>query len=179
MDTARVGNALVVRDTIGNPLAGYRRWIDLQTLKFVPESPWNDSIVVVAVIDSTRLSDASGNVAITGTFNWRFTPLGESRMGVAEITIETASSAATEIWIEANSLSDSRTAKAMVTGAGVVSLPLPAGRWLLSGFADANRDGRWFPGSVSPFAFSEMRVIHADTLDVRARFTLEDITLKF
>lgn len=179
MDTARVGGALSVRDTLGSEVGGRRRWIDLQTLAFVPDQPWVDTVVVVAAIDSTRISDAAGNVALTGTYSWRFTPLADARMGVAEISIETASSIAGEIWIEARSIADSRKASTAASGPGVVALPLPAGRWQLIGFVDSNRDGRWFPGSVRPFAFSEMRVVYSDTLDIRARFTLEDITLKF
>lgn len=179
MDTARVGGALSVRDTLGSEVGGQSRWIDPQTFAFFPDQPWVDTVIVVAAIDSTRISDAAGNVALTGTYSWRFTPLTDTRMGSAEITIETTSSVAAEIWIEARSIADLRKAKLMVSGPGVISMPLPAGRWQLSGFVDSNRDGRWFPGGINPFAFSEMRVIHSDTLDVRARFTLEDISLKF
>lgn len=179
MDTARVGGALNVRDTLGAEVSGQRRWVDLQTLAFVPDAPWGDTIVVVATIDSTRISDAAGNLALTGTYSWKFTPLADARMGIAEVTIETAASPTVEIWIEARSISDPRISSMAAPGPGVIAMPLPAGRWQLGGFVDSNRDGRWFPGRVSPFAFSERRVIHSDTLDVRARFTLEDITLKF
>lgn len=179
MDTARVGGALSVRDTLSGDVSGKRRWIDPQTLAYLADEPWVDTAVIVATIDSTRVSDAAGNVALTGTFSWRFTPLADARMGTAEITIDTSAPSTSDIWIEARSIADSRKARVLVTGPGVISIPLPAGRWQLSGYVDSDRDGRWFPGRVSPFAFSEMRVIHSDTLDVRARFTLEEITLKF
>lgn len=100
-------------------------------------------------------------------------------MGIVEIRIETTASIAAEIWIEARALGDSRMARALAAGAGIVSMTLPAGRWHVSGFVDGNRDGRWFPGSFSPFAFCEKRAVCSDTVDVRARFTLEDVVLKF
>jgi hypothetical protein len=53
------------------------------------------------------------------------------------------------------------------------------GRWRLGGFVDVDGDGRWSPGNVSPFRSPELRVIANDTLDVRARFTLEEIILQY
>lgn len=179
IDTAKMGGAVSVRDTIGTEIGGTRRWLDAQTLGFVPGSPWVDTTVLSATIDSARIADPVGNVAGAGTYSWRFTPLGDSRMGIVEIRIETSASIAAEIWIDARSASDSRKARALANGPGIVSMPLPAGRWHLSSFVDSNRDGRWFPGSVSPFAFCEHRTVYSDTIDVRARFTLEDVVLKF
>lgn len=179
VDTTMLTGAVSVSDTIGSAVSGTPRWIDAQTLSFAPESSWVDTVVMIATIDSTRLTDAAGNTAASGTYSWRFAPLGEARMGVVEIRIETSESIAADIWLEARSLSDSRMARALAVGAGIVPMTLPSGRWHVSGFVDSNRDGRWFPGTVSPFAFCEQRAVCSDTIDVRARFTLEDVVLKF
>jgi hypothetical protein len=179
LDTTRLAGAVSVSDTIGGAISGTRRWIDAQTFSFAPENPWVDTVVVLAAIDSTRLIDPVGNTAGPGTYSWRFAPLGEARMGVVEIRIETAESISADIWLEARSLGDSRMARMLATGAEIVTMTLPAGRWHVSGFVDSDRDGRWFPGSVSPFAFCEHRAVCSDTIDVRARFTLEDVVLNF
>ena len=58
------------------------------------------------------------------------------------------------------------------------SIDLPAGRYLLSGFIDSDRDGRLFEGSMRPFRLAETRFIYPDTISVRARFETAGLSLK-
>ncbi len=47
---------------------------------------------------------------------------------------------------------------------------VPPGKYLLSGFLDADGDGRPTPGSIRPFRPAETQANYADTIAVRARF---------
>jgi len=179
VDTSRFTGAATVRDTVGGDIGGHWQWRDVQTLIFTPDPAWPDTTIVYAVIDSTRLADAAGNLSRPGTYKWRFTPLGESRQGEIEGRIESSLPAPAVFWLEARAIGDARRIRVRTTAPGPLLLVLPAGRWQLGGFVDADDDGRWYPGSVSPFRHSELRMIRSDTLDVRARFTLEDIILRF
>ena len=62
---------------------------------------------------------------------------------------------------------------------GPFSFTVPAGAWTLDGFIDTDGDGYWMPGELNPYRSPEPRTIRTDTLDVRSRFTLEDILVRF
>lgn len=178
IDLARFADAGAVRDSSGNAIPGTWSWTDPRTLTFTPEMPWNDTLTIIASLDSARIIDRPANVATVGPFLWTFAPLGMARMGVVEVLVETGQENTGDIWLESRSVTDTRLVRTHISSPGLTSISLPAGRWQLGGFIDADRDGRWFPGHIAPFEPSELRVVHSDTLDVRARFTLEDITLK-
>lgn len=59
------------------------------------------------------------------------------------------------------------------------SLNVPAGKYLLSGFIDSNRDGTRNSGSLHPFSLAETSAIHRDTISVRARFETTGIEMIF
>lgn len=179
VDTAKLAGAVSVRDTSGVALQGAQAWHDLQTLSFSPAETWPDTVDIVATIDSSRIADAQGNVAGAGIYRWQFRPIGPGSLGAVEGRTETPLSSLSDYWIEAQELGKSRSTRIRLSGPGQFTLNLPAGRWQLGGFVDSDGDGHWSPGSLEPFSTPELRAIPSDTLDVRARFTLEEIILRF
>ena len=59
------------------------------------------------------------------------------------------------------------------------SLELPAGKYVLSGYIDSDKNGIRSKGSIFPFKYSEWYTTHPDTISVRARFETSDIKLNF
>ncbi len=59
------------------------------------------------------------------------------------------------------------------------SFNLPPGKYLLSGFIDANNNGNYDSGSLFPFGLAETMAIGADTIRVRARFETAGLIFKF
>jgi hypothetical protein len=179
IDTIKFGAGVVVGDTSGIEISGDKLWRDAQTLAFQPHAPWPDTMEVVATIDSSMLADRQGNPAKAGLYKWRFRPLGEESLGAIEGRTETSLSSLPDYWIEAQEIGKSRSTRIRMSGPGQFTLNLPAGRWQLGGFIDSDGDGRWSRGSLTPYSTPELRAAPSDTLDVRARFTLEDIILRF
>ena len=57
------------------------------------------------------------------------------------------------------------------------NIEVPAGKYLISGFLDANDDGTVTPGQAKPFQLGETRFLFADTVAVRARFETAGLDL--
>ncbi|UCD63838.1 MAG: Ig-like domain-containing protein [Candidatus Zixiibacteriota bacterium] len=58
------------------------------------------------------------------------------------------------------------------------NIELPAGKYLLSGFADSDSSGTRGLGSVDPYRYSETEAVHPDTVAVRARFETAGVIFK-
>lgn len=53
------------------------------------------------------------------------------------------------------------------------------GKYLLSSFIDRNDDKKYDPGSVKPFVFAEHFTFYPDTLNLRARWPVGDISIEY
>ncbi|HUU45155.1 MAG TPA: Ig-like domain-containing protein [Acidobacteriota bacterium] len=181
VDTARAGMALTATDTAGAIIPAQMYWDDELTLRFTPDQAWPEKMTVRVELDSTRVYDLAGNRAPTQSFSWSFTPIAGSDMGSLEgrIAIGDPAAGTTTCRLTARQLEGTLAVTRMFAAPGGFAFDLPEGRWTLAGYLDINGDGHWFPGSLDPYAHPEPRTIHGDTLLVRSRFTLEDITVRF
>ncbi|MBD3257872.1 hypothetical protein GF377_05520, partial [candidate division GN15 bacterium] len=59
------------------------------------------------------------------------------------------------------------------------NIPLPPGKYLLSGFIDEDENDRLTPGGVQPFRTAETFAEYPDTITVRARFETAGIEMIF
>jgi hypothetical protein len=57
------------------------------------------------------------------------------------------------------------------------AIDLPAGAYLVSGFLDSDQDGAFSPGGIRPFRLAETRLVHPDTIAVRARFETAEVQI--
>lgn len=182
VDTVASHDALVVRDSLGHDLAGVSRWLDPRHLVFTPIPSWPDSvIVVVATLDSTRLYDLRRNFAPRQPYSWKFRPALKSLIGSLTGNVETADTAWRTVpcYLEARPTGKGTIVTQSLERAGPFEFNLPAGRWVLGGFLDLDRNGHWTSGALQPYSPAEPRVIPRDTVTVRARFTVEGIVIKF
>jgi hypothetical protein len=56
---------------------------------------------------------------------------------------------------------------------------IPQGKYIISAFIDSNRNGKYDYGRVFPFVPSERFTFYPDTVKVRARWTTENVDIKF
>lgn len=181
VDTIGGSQLLHVYDTIGTAIGGMIVWADARQVEFHPASAWPETTEVVVALDSALLRDRHGNPPPSQTWTWRFTPLTESRMGAISCRVKVSDSALAvhRCRIEAFPKGRDAVVRADVKPNELFDIPLPSGPWILSAYLDLNGDGRFSPGSLMPYAPAEPRVIRADTIEVRERFTNEDIEISF
>ncbi len=173
-------DAVAVYDSVGNVIPGTVKWADVRHVLFTPESPWPDTTTVVVTLDSASVRDHEGNPSVSQTFNWTFPPLTASGMGDVSLRIPTTDSAliGTPVVILAQSVRLDLHRRWTIVDTDTAIVSLPAGNWLFGAFRDLDGNGRFGPGRVSPpYRAAEPRVTLPDTVGVRARFTVEDISL--
>ncbi len=56
---------------------------------------------------------------------------------------------------------------------------IPQGKYIISAFIDSNKNGKYDYGKVFPFVPSEKFTFYPDTVKVRARWTTENVDIKF
>jgi hypothetical protein len=59
------------------------------------------------------------------------------------------------------------------------SLDVPPGKYLVSGFLDADGNRKLTPGTINPYRPSETQAFLVDTIAVRARFETAGVAFKF
>jgi hypothetical protein len=181
VDTSGTNQLVQVYDTLGSSIDGTVRWLDRRQLQFEPSAAWPDTTAVVFSLDSAGLRDRHGNSPPSQAWTWTFEPMTQSMMGEVSCRVDLDN----PLWankpcrLEARPPGRDLVVAQTVQAHQTVELPLPAGPWVLSAFVDLDEDGRFFAGNLTPFQAAEPRAVLADTLSVRARFTLEDVVIRF
>lgn len=172
---------LQVVDTTGRIIPGRIEWPDSRRIWFHPDNDWPDTTRIIISLDSTRVIDRLGNRAPAQTFHWAFTPLVSAQTGAASCrVIAPASMAPTTVCIlEARATTGKLATRREAPIDSVFEWILPSGGWIVSGWLDQDGDKRWFPGALEPFRHAEPRMLLADTLYIRERFTLENVIIRF
>lgn len=181
VDTSGTSQIMQVYDTLGTVIDGTARWLDRRQLQFEPAAAWPETTAIVFSLDSALLTDRHGNPPPMQAWTWTFEPLTQSMMGAVSCRVDLDN----PLWVnkpcrlEARPPGRDLVVAQTVPVHEIVEVPLPAGPWVLSAFIDLDEDGRFFAGDLTPFRTAEPRAVLADTLSVRARFTLEDIVIRF
>lgn len=180
IDTTRLAGGVHVFDTTGVVIDGSVSFPDPRRVVFRPDSPWPEMPVIVT-LDSSGLVDRWGNPASSQRFTWPVKPLTDEALGFVDCRVEppTGDVTADRVVIWAVAAHGALRTEHADSTYGTVTLALPAGNWLLGAFLDSDHDGRYSPGSLNPYRPSELQTILSDTVSVRARFTVEDIVIRF
>jgi len=126
------------------------------------------------------LVDLAGNALGDSLQSYEFSTLDEDSLGsiTGEITIQLADRRDAPVMLTFKQLESSRSFDLPVDGRAF-SLPLPPGKYLLSGYIDENQDGGKFDGMIAPFRLAETFAFYPDTLSVRARFETAGVLFEF
>lgn len=81
-------------------------------------------------------------------------------------------------YVELLSTDDQKTYKTAAKNNKFIFAELPAGKYTLTAYSDINNNRKWDSGSPFPWTKSEPKYFTADTIKIRARWTLEDVKME-
>ncbi|MGB5107299.1 MAG: Ig-like domain-containing protein [Candidatus Zixiibacteriota bacterium] len=129
-------------------------------------------------IDPAAVIDLAGNVSKDSVIEMYYMVANPDSMGNLSGTINFEHER--EVTVSFTGLARKIVYTHVQTANGGFALRMFPDQYIVSAFADRNRNGRWDYGSLTPFGFAEPGWVVPDTLRVRARFDTEgyDLELK-
>lgn len=162
--------SLVLIQNETDTIAVSSRWSDPFQLEIIP-AKLRPGAKYRLDLFGAGIADLAGNVVADSLRSFRFSTLSEDSMGTVTgtIVVSIPGHEADPVVLQ---LQDTRR-KAKYRwegGSREFRIDVPAGKYLLSGFVDSDRDGVRSPGTLSPFRYAETTGNYPDTISVRARF---------
>lgn len=168
--------ALWENDSIPVPVA--HRWIDPFRIGFTAQlRPGRNYRLDATAFD---LMDLAGNLLGDSLFSHSFGIFDSDSLGsvTGSIALGPTHTVGDNVVISFDKVG--RNEGYTVTARGnTYRIDLPAGRYLISAFLDANLDGKLTDGRLVPYQPSESRTMLADTIAVRARFETAGVDITF
>jgi len=179
VDTARVRTNFLLADSSGQRVSGSIEWLQSWKMTFTPEFDLAGGMEYTMALDSGSVIDRAGN-ATEGRWAASFTTIEPSEFG----GIAGSLSVSREEWLDRAIILEflpikkkhSPVRKTQI-GSASFEYELPAGMYTLRIFVDLNENRRLDRGSIQPFTPAEPQFFFPDTIEVRARFITEAVSL--
>lgn len=130
-------------------------------------------------IDLRKIIDIAGN-KVDSTYRQKFTTNSELDFsGVSGIVKNIEENS--ELFVELKSVDGGKrnyTNKVNRDKTFTMTKILP-GKYLISSFIDKNKNGKYDAGSIKPFLFAEKFTYYPDTLNLRARWPVVDVSIEY
>ncbi|HDZ11768.1 MAG TPA: hypothetical protein ENH53_06085, partial [Bacteroidetes bacterium] len=176
MDTASVPSAVELRNAGGKTISGKFLWKQPDFLKFKPDHILKGDQYYRWHFFTNHMTDAQGNKMAEDSLTTVFRVVPDDTLSeISGVIKDPDSLAAGPIFLhiqQSNKPGLQKSIRLKAPGAYRFLYLLP-GTYGLSGFRDENRDGRFSPGSLKPFQFSERFFVYPDTILVRSRWPNE------
>lgn len=184
VEQAPLDRAMMISDAARKPVETAIRWVDAIDARLLPKKPLKDNAwhEVRVVMDSVR--DLVGNRYKDSTLVLHFQTLDFRTTGTVEGSVEDLRKDARKgvIRVTATRIDTQppTTKTVELPGPGKFEIDhIPEGRYVVSGFIDADSSGSYTYGRPYPIRPSERFTIYPDTIQVRARWGVEGIIVTF
>ncbi len=156
-----------------------RQWEDPFHLLFKPDKLTSGASYRLQVTEFDIL-DHAGNKLGDTLREFKFSTLNTDSLGTisGDVAIELPGKADNPVVMAFDNVVKKQKFNLTVTGTHF-TIDVPAGKYLLSGFIDSDRNGKRNLGSIFPYSPSETAANYPDTVIVRARFETTGIKFEF
>ncbi len=142
-----------------------------------PEKKLRSNSEYVLKIDFTLFSDAAGN-SIDSVFSFPFKTVDEIDLVGVEGKIENAPKQ--PVYVILDNLKNKTKLRTETSPQGFFKFnAVPPGKYFVWAFADENGNGKYDFGSLNPCKHSEKFTFRTDTLEVRSRWPVKNVNMKF
>jgi len=179
-----LARAISLSDSSKMTMDAELRWIDAVDVMVIPRQPLQSKTWYRLSVAMSSLKDLQGNGHADSTFIVRFETLDLRSTGVVEgmVTDENHKQGKGRIYLTASSIDVKpvREQTIVLNGPGKFRMDrLVEGKYVLQGFRDADSSGSYSFGLPYPYIPSERFAVYADTLKVRARWSVGGVMLRF
>lgn len=174
-----INNAIKIEDGAGQTLSQQVDFLDDASFNIKILSKLKQRTDYSLSIDLRKFIDIAGN-KVDSTYKHKFTTNSELDFsGVSGVVKNVDENS--ELYIELKSVEGSKrnyTNKVNRDKTFTMTKILP-GKYLISSFIDKNKNGKYDAGSVKPFSFAEKFTFYPDTLNLRARWPVVDVSIEY
>lgn len=176
-----VESSFVVSDSLQQPLAGRFRWEHGAAVQFAFDQKLGNGQVYSISLDAAGVLDLSGNAMEDAPMTtWFRTVRAEALGSLSGQIVGRVIHDTTAVFLRAHGLDETFGDISMESRGEQYSFPeLPPGLYLISAFADLNRDGRFDYGRPVPFLPAEPFAVCEDTVRIRSRWETAGVDLNF
>jgi hypothetical protein len=172
-----------LQDSSKKKIEGMFKWQNSRELFFFPTSLLASGMQYNISLIMDSLIDFSGNSYKDSTFTTRFQTVEEKMMSsISGIVSDEVKDAKGKIYLTAVNAAkkDVKYIVQIIDSVGQFTFDhLVEGKYILSGFRDADSNGVYSFGKPFPYQPAERFVIYPDTLKLRARWPLEGVSIRF
>jgi len=177
-----IAKAVSLMDSTKRGVPAMLHWLSASDAQILPQEPFNARAwyQLRLVLDSVQ--DLQGNRWRDSVFIFHFQTLDLRTTGVVEGVVEDPRQGVGRVFLTAASVDLNPPKEKTVTleKPGKFLLDkLPEGKYTISAFRDSDGSGKFSYGQPFPFITSERFAVYADTLKVRARWSVEGVVVRF
>jgi len=177
-----IAKAVSLMDSTKRGVPAMLHWLSASDAQILPQGPFDTRAwyQLRLVLDSVQ--DLQGNRWRDSVFSLRFQTIDLRTTGVVEGVVDDPRQGVGRVFLTAASVDLNPPKEKTVTleKPGKFLLDkLPEGKYTISAFRDSDGSGKFSYGQPFPFITSERFAVYADTLKVRARWSVEGVVVLF
>lgn len=177
-------NGFELLDSNGNKKQCTFVWDTKVKVKILPVEDFGSKTTYFIKIKLDSLIDVFNNSLKDSTFELRFTTLDKNKISSisGKVTSDNLDLDYKKIIVEIYSLGRIKQKQnyTLTDKEGRFSFNnLPEGKYTIEAFIDKNSNLKYDCGKINPFEFSEYFTVYPDTINLRARWPIENVIIKF
>ncbi len=177
VDTQKVSTSFVCLDGDSVEIHGDWKWQNLSFGSFRPSGNFRPGEQYTYLFSTKHITSLWGDTLADTTYNRTFFTISEDEFGSISGNYQTNKSSEENIFVILQSLDKRKNSyKAVIDHEQNFHIQrIPEGQYKIGGFIDLDDNGKYSPGSLFPFSYSEPFNIKDDTLRVRKRWEFSDV----
>jgi hypothetical protein len=178
VDTTGLSDGFMCWDKDSTVVNGLWTWNNLTQGLYSLEKGFGSSQEYTFSIYTKYLKSLWGDTLADSTYSRRFFTISEDEFGILSGIYRSTIPENSTIHIQLVPMDKNKTtyAASIYEGTEFQFNQVLEGRYKLGGFVDLDNNGKFSPGNLYPFSFSEPYVLTNDTLRIRKRWEISDIS---